>query len=350
LIKISKEGEGFYSYIQNKKPDTNLPTKKVSFVKGLNNWGWIIGTGFYEDEINKVLQEREKEIDERFDKYVKDILLISIFLTLILLFISKYISKFLENKFLDYKKEIEKKQSILHQQSKMAAMGEMIGNIAHQWRQPLSTISASATGVLISKDLGVLEDSLLNDSLNKINKSAQYLSKTIDDFRNFFNPEKIKNKFLLKDTMKITSELVSAQFNSQNIEIIENIENIEINSYENELIQALINILNNAKDALKSKEPKLDKKLIFIDIYKSKKELVIKIKDNAGGILDENINKIFNPYFTTKGKAEGTGIGLYITEEIIVRHLNGHLTVENKEYIHENISYTGAEFTIHIPF
>ena len=350
LIKISKEGEGFYSYIQNKKPDTDLPTKKVSFVKGLNNWGWIIGTGFYEDEINKVLQEREKEIDERFDKYVKDILLISIFLTLILLFISKYISKFLENKFLDYKKEIEKKQSILHQQSKMAAMGEMIGNIAHQWRQPLSTISTSATGVLVSKELGVLEDSLLNDSLNKINKSAQYLSKTIDDFRNFFNPEKIKNKFLLKDTMKITSELVSAQFNSQNIEIIENIENIEINSYENELIQALINILNNAKDALKSKEPKLDKKLIFIDIYKSKKELVIKIKDNAGGILDENINKIFNPYFTTKAKAEGTGIGLYITEEIIVRHLNGHLTVENKEYIYENISYIGAEFTIHIPF
>ena len=349
LIKISKEGEGFYSYIQNKKPDTNLPTKKVSFVKGLNNWGWIIGTGFYEDEINKVLQEREKEIDERFDKYVKDILLISIFLTLVLLFISKYISKFLENKFLDYKKEIEKRQSILHQQSKMAAMGEMIGNIAHQWRQPLSTISASATGVLISKDLGVLEDSLLNDSLHKINKSAQYLSKTIDDFRNFFNPEKIKNKFLLKDTMKITSELVSAQFNSQNIEIIENIEDIEINSYENELIQALINILNNAKDALKSKEQKLDKKLIFIDIYKSKKELVIKIKDNAGGILDENINKIFNPYFTTKGKAEGTGIGLYITEEIIVRHLNGQLMVKNKEYIYENISYIGAEFTITVP-
>ena len=349
LIKISKEGEGFYSYIQNKKPDTNLPTKKVSFVKGLNNWGWIIGTGFYEDEVNKVLQEREKEIDERFDKYVKDILLISIFLTLVLLFISKYISKFLENKFLDYKKEIEKRQSILHQQSKMAAMGEMIGNIAHQWRQPLSTISASATGVLISKDLGVLEDSLLNDSLHKINKSAQYLSKTIDDFRNFFNPEKIKNKFLLKDTMKITSELVSAQFNSQNIEIIENIEDIEINSYENELIQALINILNNAKDALKSKEQKLDKKLIFIDIYKSKKELVIKIKDNAGGILDENINKIFNPYFTTKGKAEGTGIGLYITEEIIVRHLNGQLMVKNKEYIYENISYIGAEFTITVP-
>ena len=349
LIKISKEGEGFYSYIQNKKPDTNLPTKKVSFVKGLNNWGWIIGTGFYEDEVNKVLQEREKEIDERFDKYVKDILLISIFLTLVLLFISKYISKFLENKFLDYKKEIEKRQSILHQQSKMAAMGEMIGNIAHQWRQPLSTISASATGVLISKDLGVLEDSLLNDSLHKINKSAQYLSKTIDDFRNFFNPEKIKNKFLLKDTLKITSELVSAQFNSQNIEIIENIEDIEINSYENELIQALINILNNAKDALKSKEQKLDKKLIFIDIYKSKKELVIKIKDNAGGILDENINKIFNPYFTTKGKAEGTGIGLYITEEIIVRHLNGQLMVKNKEYIYENISYIGAEFTITVP-
>lgn len=348
MLYIANNKDDFYSYTQ-KKPYTDNLTKKISYVQGIKEWSWIIGSGFYEDDVNSEIAEIKKKLDEKYENYIKNILLIGFVLVISLLFISKYLSQYLENKLNQYKKELNKNQTILHQQSKMAAMGEMIGNIAHQWRQPLSTITTASSGMVLQKEMGILTDEFFYEASEKINKSAQYLSKTIDDFRNFFNPEKIKNKFLLKDTMKITSELVSAQFNSQNIEIIENIEDIEINSYENELIQALINILNNAKDALKSKEQKLDKKLIFIDIYKSKKELVIKIKDNAGGILDENINKIFNPYFTTKGKAEGTGIGLYITEEIIVRHLNGQLMVKNKEYIYENISYIGAEFTITVP-
>ncbi len=349
LIKISKNGEGFYSYIQKRKPDTNLPTKKTSYVKGLNNWGWMIGTGFYQDEVNEVLIKKKEQIDEKFEAYLENIFIIAIFLTLLLLFISMYISKFLENKFNNYKKELEKKQMILYQQSKMAAMGEMIGNIAHQWRQPLSTISAAASGVLVSKNLGVLEDSLLDNSLKKINTSAQYLSKTIDDFRNFFNPDKIKDIFSLKDTIKATLELVSAQFNSQNILIIEKIEDIKINSYENELIQALINILNNARDELKNKENDLDKKLIFIDIYKHNKSLIIKIKDNAGGVKEENIDKIFKPYFSTKKESQGTGIGLYMTEEIIAAHLNGKISVKNKNFIYNKSEYTGAEFKISIP-
>ena len=350
LIEISKNGEGFYTYIQNKKPNTDLPTKKISYVKGLNNWEWMIGTGFYEDELNEVLKEKKKQIDKKFEMFVENIFIISIFLNLILLLISKYISKFLENKFNAYKKEIEKKQAILYQQSKMAAMGEMIGNIAHQWRQPLSTITAASSGVLVSKNLGILEDSLLENSLTKITSSAQYLSKTIDDFRNFFNPDKIKNVFLLKNTMKTTLELVSAQFNSQNIIIIEKIEDVKIDSYENELIQALINILNNARDEFKNKEKDLNKKLIFIDIYKQNENLIIKIKDNAGGVKVENIDKIFKPYFTTKKELQGTGIGLYMTEEIIIAHLNGTIKVENKDFLYDNVQYKGAEFKITIPF
>ena len=348
LISISKNGEGYYSYIQNKKPDTNLPTQKVSFVKGLNKWGWIIGTGFYQDEINETLKQREEELNRRFDSYVKNIFIISLFLTFILLLISIYISKFLENKFNAYKKELKNKQNILYQQSKMASMGEMIGNIAHQWRQPLSTITAAATGTLLSKELGVLEDIILEDSLKRINKSAQYLSKTIDDFRNFFNPQKVKNEFLLADTFSNTLELISAQFNSQNITILRDIEEMKINTYENELIQVLINILNNARDELKDK--KLTKKLIFINAYKDERNAIITIKDNAGGIPTENINKIFEPYFTTKYKSQGTGIGLYMSEEIIVRHIKGKIEVENVDFIFEEKKYTGALFKIKIPF
>jgi two-component system, NtrC family, sensor kinase len=226
-------------------------------------------------------------------------------------------------------------------------MGEMIGNIAHQWRQPLSTITTASTGILLEKELGLLQDQTLKDSLNRINKSAQYLSKTIDDFRNFFNPEKVKNYFLLSNVFATTFDLLSAQFNSQNIEIIKNIEDVEINSYENELIQALINILNNARDELKNKD--LAHKLIFISASKNDNEVIIKIKDNAGGIAKENLNKIFEPYFTTKHKSQGTGIGLYMTEEIIVRHLKGSIEIRNDEFTYENSSYTGAEFTIKIP-
>ena len=347
LVTISKNGEGFYSYTQNKKPDTDLPTHKISFVKGLNDWNWMIGTGFYEDEITETIKKREQELNEKFDTYAKNIFILSIFLTLILLFISKYISNFFTTKFNDYKNELEKQQNILYQQSKMASMGEMIGNIAHQWRQPLSTITTASTGILLEKELGLLQDQTLKDSLNRINKSAQYLSKTIDDFRNFFNPEKVKNYFLLSNVFATTFDLLSAQFNSQNIEIIKNIEDVEINSYENELIQALINILNNARDELKNKD--LAHKLIFISASKNDNEVIIKIKDNAGGIAKENLNKIFEPYFTTKHKSQGTGIGLYMTEEIIVRHLKGSIEIRNDEFTYENSSYTGAEFTIKIP-
>jgi signal transduction histidine kinase len=167
IISISKNGEGYYSYVQNKKPDTNLPTQKVSFVKGLNEWGWIIGTGFYEDEINESVKQKEEELNKKFDIFIKNIFIVSILLTLALLIISIYVSKFLENKFNEYKKEIENKQNILYQQSKMAAMGEMIGNIAHQWRQPLSTITTAATGTLLFKEEGILNDNLLDDSLKK---------------------------------------------------------------------------------------------------------------------------------------------------------------------------------------
>jgi signal transduction histidine kinase len=347
IIDISKNGEGYYSYVQNKKPGTNLPTQKVSFVKGLNEWGWIIGTGFYQDEINKSVKQKEEELNKKFDILMKDIFVVSIFLTLVLLVISIYISKFLENKLNEYKKELESKQNILYQQSKMASMGEMIGNIAHQWRQPLSTITTAATGTLLFKDEGILNDNILDDSLKKINKSAQHLSKTIDDFRDFFNPDKVKSDFLLTKTFSNTLELISAQFNSQNITVVKKIEEIKVNSYENELKQVLINILNNARDELKNKE--LHEKFIFIDVYKDERYVIISIKDNAGGILEENINKIFEPYFTTKHKSQGTGIGLFMCEEIIVKHLKGKIEVKNINYVYDDYQYTGAEFIIKIP-
>ena len=344
MIEIAKKGNGFYSYIQNEKPTNNLPTKKISYIQGLNDWNWLIGTGFYEDDISSEILEIKRKLDEKYDNYIKNILIIGSILIVILLLISRYVSLFLENKFRQYKKELDKKQLILHQQSKMAAMGEMIGNIAHQWRQPLSTITTASSGMVLQKEMGILTDEFFFEASKKINTSAQYLSQTIDDFRNFFSPNRQKTKFFLRNTFSTTLDLISAQFSAKEIHIIKNIEDIELFSYENELIQALINILNNSRDELLKKE---NDRYIFIDVYKNNiDEVNIIIKDNAGGIKEEVINKIFEPYFTTKHQSQGTGIGLYMTEEIVTKHLNGIISVKNKEFIFNDKKYFGAQFRI----
>jgi len=247
------------------------------------------------------------------------------------------------------KLELEKEQQseLLYQQSKMASMGEMIGNIAHQWRQPLSTITTASTGARLQKEMNCLSDKELDDTFVTINNSAQYLSQTIDDFRGFFNPKNsILNEFKIENTLTKTLKLIDAQFNVSNIEIIKNIENYELLSIENDLIQVLINILNNAKDALITKDE--IRKLIFINTYKEDDALYIEILDNAGGIEDNIIDRIFEPYFTTKHKSQGTGIGLYMSVEIITKRLNGNIEVRNETYDFDGISYTGAKFIIKI--
>ena len=346
MIKIAKDGNGFYSYIQNEKPGTNLPTKKISYIQGLNDWNWLVGTGFYEDDVTSEIIETKRKLDEKYENDVENILIIGFILIVFLLMVSKYVSLFLENKFRQYKKELDKKQMILHQQSKMAAMGEMIGNIAHQWRQPLSTITTAASGMVLQKEMGVLTDEFFFEASKRINSSAQYLSQTMDDFRNFFSPNKQKSKFYLKKTILTTLDLISAQFSAKEIQIIKNIEDVELFTYENELIQALINILNNSRDELLKKE---EERLIFIDVCKeSNQRVVIFIKDNAGGIKEEFLEKIFEPYFTTKHQSQGTGIGLYMTEEIITKHLNGTISAKNKEFIYNEKKYIGAQFKIEL--
>ncbi|MCT7574972.1 cache domain-containing protein [Aliarcobacter butzleri] len=344
MIEIAKNGNGFYSYIQN-KPNSESQMEKMSFVQGMNDWNWLIGAGFYEDDLKQEILEVKEKLDKNYEKYVANILIVGIVLIVFLLIVSRYVSIFLENKLKEYKRELDNKQAILYQQSKMAAMGEMIGNIAHQWRQPLSIITTATSGMVLQKQMGVLTDEFFFEASDRINHSAQYLSETIDDFRNFFIPNKEKSKVNLLEVFKKTLDLISAQFNSKEIKIIKNIETIEFESYENELIQALINILNNSRDELIKKD---GERFIFVDAFEKDNFINIIIKDNAGGVIKENLNKIFEPYFTTKYKSQGTGIGLYMTEEIITKHLNGTICVENVEFTYNEKEYFGAQFTIRI--
>ncbi|WP_072680462.1 ATP-binding protein [Arcobacter sp. LA11] len=240
--------------------------------------------------------------------------------------------------------ELKDKSNLIYQQSKMAAIGEMTANIAHQWRQPLSIISTASSGVLVKKMINDLDDKFLIDTMNQITESTQYLSDTIEDFRNFYSPNKEKSIFELDSLIEKTLNLLRKRFENDKIEIIINIDKIEINSYENELLQVIINLLNNARDQLI--KTNIDKKLIFIDAYIKNNKIYVEITDNGEGIDEEILNRIFEPYFTTKEKSLGTGIGLYMSEEIVTKHLRGELYVKNTEYTYKNNTYNGAKFTI----
>ena len=248
------------------------------------------------------------------------------------------------------KKELEEKrkeqENMLLHQSKMASMGEMLENIAHQWRQPLSMISTSATGVEFQKEVGILTDDYLIEAMKNINDSTQYLSHTIDDFRNYFNTNKQANEFEVNEILNKVLRIISSKLKNCQINVIIDSNEVVLYNLENELIQVIINLLNNAKDALE--ENSIEQKFIFINLYKKNDLVVIKVKDNALGIKDEVISKIFEPYFTTKHKTQGTGLGLFMCQEILSKHMNGSLSVKNVKYEYENKSYKGAEFTVEL--
>ena len=256
--------------------------------------------------------------------------------------------------------ELIQKDRLLSQQSKMAAMGEMLENIAHQWRQPLSFILTSATGIRLKSDYECLDTKFLKETLLSIENTIKHLSKTIDDFRDYFKSDKECKFFDVEKVVNNALSLVYGKLKNKSIDVVENILPVKGFGFENEFIQVLMNIFNNSIDELEKSE--LDKKLIFIDVKeieicgsKVSSEVAhctcieLKIYDNAGGICENIIDKVFDAYFTTKGEDKGTGIGLYMSSEMIKKHMKGSITVNNRKYSYENNEYLGAEFTILIP-
>ena len=241
--------------------------------------------------------------------------------------------------------ENRQKDLILNEQSKLVSMGEMIGNIAHQWRQPLSVISTGITGMQVEKEYGLLTDEKFLNTCDVINSNAQYLSKTIDDFRNFIKGDRIKKEFNLKSDINSFLHLVEGTIKTANIKIILDLdENIIVNGYENELTQCFINIFNNSKDVLLENDE--ENRFLFITTKQNNTEIIITIKDNGGGIPDDVIHRVFEPYYTTKHKSLGTGLGLHMTHNLIVDGMNGSIDVYNCEYDYNNIAQKGAEFII----
>jgi len=250
------------------------------------------------------------------------------------------------------RKEIKnnrEKDKKLIQQSRYAAMGEMIGNIAHQWRQPLSAISSTASATKLEIDLGLIDNNDIKKPLDKIMSYVQFLTKTIEDFRNFFRQDREKTDFNILEVLDNTISLISAAYKDNNIEIIKEFKKDKFLAFgfPNELSQVFLNILNNSKDALINEN--IENKIVLIKVEDTEEFSVIKIYDNAKGVDKTIISKIFDPYFTTKHKSQGTGIGLYMTKEIIEKHMFGTINIQNSEFLIERKRYYGALFTISIP-
>ena len=345
--------EGYLEYESSINPLDNIETNsKISYIKSFKDWGWSIGTGFYTDTLLKEIEQKKQDLEQSNKESLEKVIYVSLFITLIFIFISFYISRYIRISFEKYreslneeiKKTIEKDQQLI-QQSKMAIMGEMIGNIAHQWKQPLSLISMSNGLIQLNQETKDSKEEV-EKATDNIDNAVNHLSTTIDDFRDFFRPNKEKEQFKIKETLNKTCNLISSQFKNNSIEVHKNIEDIEVYGFHNELLQVLINIFKNAKDELVKLD--IDKRLIFIDVQKDKSEVTIKIKDNAGGIPEKIIDKVFDSYFTTKNDKEGTGIGLYMSKQIIT-NMSGTITVQNVSYEFEDNKYKGAEFTIVLP-
>lgn len=244
----------------------------------------------------------------------------------------------------EYRRRLINNEKIMLQQSKISAMSEMLENMAHHWRQPLSLISTLATGIKARRELKDFDEEYLIESLNKINESSQSLSKIIDDFTVFLTPATRKKElFFMDEAVSKVLIMFESNLKSRDINVILTVEKFQYSGYLNELMQVFIGFINNSIDILESRK---EKRYIFIDISKKNNEIVLEFLDNGGGIPNDIINRIFEPYFTTKYKSQGRGIGLYLTQEIVVNLMNGKIKVKNENFSFGNEAYCGAKFTI----
>ena len=236
-------------------------------------------------------------------------------------------------------KQLRENEELMLSQSKNAAMGEMISMIAHQWRQPITTISMNANNIIADIELETFNENEIKNIAEDISIQTQFLSNTIDDFRNFFKTDKEVNDFEVKSLFDELSRIILPSLANNNISFNINCESkIRIRTYKRELLQVLLNIVKNAKEAFSQRNINNKENVITIVVEGLDDKVNIIISDNAGGIPEDIIDQIFEPYFTTKEEFNGTGLGLYMSKIIVEQHLDGILNVRNR--------VDGAKFTI----
>jgi two-component system, NtrC family, C4-dicarboxylate transport sensor histidine kinase DctB len=251
----------------------------------------------------------------------------------------KQLSEALEERVKEAVNELRQKDKILILQGRQAVMGEMISNIAHQWRQPLNMLALLVQDLLMTQKTAGLTQEFVNENVSRSLEIIRQMSKTIDYFRYFFKPDKDKVEFRVMETVEKTVSILDGSFKIHGIrtEVVTSDDPL-INGFPTEFVQVLLNILINARDALLHRKP--EDPNIRVRLFVEGKKAVVTITDNAGGIPEDIIDKIFDPYFTTKGPEQGTGIGLFMSKTIIEKNMHGRLSVRNVD--------SGAEFRIEV--
>lgn len=314
-------------------------------------------------ELNFAVLEFEKESNEKINDLKKRELLIFIG-TMLTLILEAYLivipslrlneereefltnqNEILEERLQEELKKLQEKDKIINEQSKMMLMREMLINLSHQYRQPLSIISTIASGMKLKKEFNQLDDRDFEDGLNIITKNSEHLSKTIDNLRVIFENKDEMTAYNFQKIFNNLKDLLKEKLNSNDIKLLMTIENINYYGHENKFSNAILHIINNAIDILKDKD---DTRLIFVKVYK-KSEIIIEIKDNGGGIEEKIKNKIFEPFVTSKKDSIGKGLDLYLTKEIIENLMKGQISVSNIEFEYKKENYKGALFKITLP-
>ncbi len=358
-----KNSNGSFIEFFYPKPNELKNSKKLSFVRFYKEWNWVIGSGIYLDEIQKEILRKKIDFKKKIIKHIKTTLIIAFFLILLISFLSILISQQINKTFKEYKNKVKKKENslkdlnknlhkkiefaleeakqkdraMLHQ-SRLARMGEMLSMISHQWRQPLSQLAGIMMELETTVNFKQANEKFLLSCADDATKIIQFMSLTIEDFKNFFKPEKDKENFYISKACNDAVVLIKDTLINQNIILNFEIKNDKkIEAYKREYSQVILNLLVNAKDALLINNTKNSK--ITLTVSTKDNLSVVEIRDNAGGIKKDYLDLVFEPYFSTK-KSQGTGLGLYMSKMIIEKNMHGKITVEN--------SSEGAIFKIYL--
>jgi signal transduction histidine kinase len=363
IKEIKLKGSSFVTYTY-KKLDENAFRPKISYFRLYPKWNWVIAAGAYLDDIDVQIAQKKAVLKKTVQLEVTSAIIIFLFFSLIANAFAIFLGKRIEIFLNAYNDEVKKKtaeleefnktlerrvheevikareqEQLLIQKSKFIALGEMISNIAHQWRQPLSQLSALLMTIKFKYKLGQLNNAIIDEKSQEAENLLEYMSKTIDDFREFFMPKKEKKEFSIKSAIDSVINIIGESTKNRNISLEINIDAAEvIEGYKNEFEQVLLNILTNAKQILFYGQ--VAHPYIKIDLQKDAEYIYLSIEDNGGGIKVEPREKIFEPYVTTKEDTGGTGIGLYMSKLIIEKRMGGVLSVTNTK--------DGAKFTIRL--
>ena len=341
----------------------DLPKENAHiYIRYFEPFNWHFVYGFKKAYFDSMLQDQQQKVKDNFDEEVEFVVAASIIIALLVGILTFIVSRRIITIIQEYKKELDlqeaelrelnysleervseavaahrEKEKMLIQQSKMAAMGDMITMIAHQWRQPINQMSYVLMNIDSAYEFKELTPKYMDEKVKEGTKLLEYMSHTIDDFKNFFKPDKERSDEQISEVLEHTISLVKKSLDSHKIALELNIESdARLMIYRNELLQVILNLITNAKDALvmgEISEPK-----ISVSIREDDTSVTISVSDNAGGVEEDIQEKIFEPYFSTKGEKSGTGLGLYMAKTIVEGHLNGEISVAN--------SREGACFTV----